>query len=204
MLYTTLNLLKKEGACTNRYLHLLKKLGGAKRYGYDTPIRFDDLLKMNGLADSLWALRAVSDEQARERDFVARIFVTGCAEHVLLIYEKRFPGDNRVQLCIESACLYAWGELTRQELFAAKAAAYAAAYAAYDAAAYAANATDAAAYAAYDAAAYATNAAYAAYAANAAYAAYAANAADVAESNWQKEMFLRLLINGLPEELMER
>jgi hypothetical protein len=102
-------------------------------------------------------------------------FAADCAEHVLHLFEARFPNDDRPRKAIEAA-------RSRNRL-TAYAAAYVAAYAASNAAyaAYAANAANAANAAAY--AAYAANAAndahYAAYAAYAANdAAYAANAPD--------------------------
>jgi hypothetical protein len=130
VLTTTLQLLKDNKACSARYRHLYKSLGGAKKYGYHTPIRFDDLLKNNGLDDTLWALRAVPDGQASLRDFIARIFAASCAEHVLHFYEDKYPTDKRILICIESACLYAHGDISYEELAAARDAAWAAARAA--------------------------------------------------------------------------
>jgi hypothetical protein len=112
-----------------------------------------------------------------------------CAEHVLHIYEAKYPDDKRPRQAIEAA--KAWldnpCDATRN---------------AADAAAYAADAADAAAYAAdaaYDAA-YA--AAYAAYAADAAayaaaYAAYAADAA--AERLWQSDAIRNIVADPWKE-----
>jgi len=108
-----------------------------------------------------------------------RLCLVAFAEHVLPIFESRFPNDNRVRNCIQSIRDFINGKITKEELItirkAAYAAAYAATYAATDAAAYAA--TDDAAYAA----AYAADAAaYAAAYATAYAAAHAADAADAA------------------------
>jgi hypothetical protein len=118
-----------------------------------------------------------------------RLFAADCAEHVLGIYEKQYPKDERPRKAIQAARDFANGLIDANAAKAAKAAAKAARYAAHDAAAnavyaaaYAANAAayaanaNAAAYAAYAAAAYANAAAYAANANAAAYAAYAAAA----------------------------
>ena len=118
-MHTTLTLLKKNRACKDRYRHLLKQLGGAKKYGYNTPIQFPDLLEMTGLDDTLWALRAVSKEQDAERDLIARLFACDCAEHVLPIFESKYPEDKRVCLCIEASRKFAYGQITAQELTAA-------------------------------------------------------------------------------------
>ena len=105
-----------------------------------------------------------------------RLFAADCAEHVLPLYEKRYPDDAGPREAIAAARRFARGEITEAELIEKRAAADAAAHAAYAAA-------DAAA----DAAAYA--AAHAAYAA--AYAA-AADAAD-AEREWQGKRLIAYL-----------
>jgi hypothetical protein len=121
-----------------------------------------------------------------------RLFAAACAEHVLPIFEKRYPDDDRPRRAIETARLFADGRATAEELenayaAAAYAAAYAyAAYAAYVAANAAANAY--AANAAY-VAAYAADAAYAA--ANAAANAYAASRSR--ERKWQSDTLAELI-----------
>jgi hypothetical protein len=121
-----------------------------------------------------------------------RLFAADCAEHVLGIYEKQYPKDDRPRKAIQAARDFANGLIDAAayaDYAANAAAAAAAAYADYNAYAadYAANAASAASAAC--AAAYATYADYAAayadYAANVA--AYAANvAADYnAETQWQ-------------------
>ena len=67
-LYTTFVLLKDSGACTDRYKHLAKALGGIKKYGEAKPISFLNILKHNGLDDCLWALRATPEQQGALRD----------------------------------------------------------------------------------------------------------------------------------------
>ncbi len=190
-MHTTLNLLKKACACTDRYRHLCKSLGGAKKYGYNTPIQFPDLLEMNGLADTLWALRTVPEEQQKERDFIARLFACSCAEHVLLIYEAKYPTDERIRLCIEASRKFAYGEITAQELTSAREAAAAAWVANERAAAFAAGAAGAAGAAAREAAVFAAAkaAAWALWAADAA-------AAQEAEIAWQAAALLKLLEMG--------
>ena len=218
-MFTTLNLLKEHAACMDRYRHLCKALGGVKQYGRNTPISFEQLSKMNGLDDALWALRAVPYDQIKERDLIARLFAASCAEHVLPIYEQQYPDDKRVRLCIEASRRFAYGEITDTELAHAGVAAWAAwgaaarvarvaAWAAWGAAADAARAAhDAAGVAAWAAAADAARAAaYDAYAAavtaGAAGAAWAAAraAADAAEQDWQKAFFLSLLENPPVQE----
>ena len=123
-------------------------------------------------------------------DKTLRLFAADCAEHVLGIYERVCPKDDRPRKAIQAARDFANGLIDRNAAHAAaNAASYAASYAAYaadhsaDAADYSADAAYAASYAAYAAsyAAYAADhsadaayaASYAAYASS--YAAYAAD-----------------------------
>jgi len=198
MLTTTLRLLREYHACKDRYRHLCKKLGGAGKYGYDTPIRFDDLLDMNGLDDTLWALRAVMPEQEEDRDFIARMFAANCSEHVLPMYERKYP-DKRVRLCIEASKGFAHGRVTPEELDAAAAGAWDAARAARaDDDVAAANAANAAtATATWTATRSATRAA--AYAANAAVA-----AAGGAEKTWQAAYAANAAVAAMGSSELER
>ena len=121
-------------------------------------------------------------------DKTLRLFAADCAEHVLGIYERVCPKDDRPRKAIQAARDFANGLIDRNAAHAA----YAASYAAY-AASYAAEAAYSAAEAAYAAsyaAAYAAS--YAAYAAS--YAAYAADySADAAYAAAEKEwQFKRL------------
>ena len=142
----------------------------------------------------------------------ARLFACKCAEHVLPIFEKKYPDDTQPRKAVEIARKYANGKATKTELAAARDAARDAAWdAAWDAAARAAAA--AAADAAWDAAWAAEAAARAAEAAaeaaaraaaDAAWAArYAARdawaaardawAAGVAEREWQTKTLLKMI-----------
>ena len=56
-----------------------------------------------------------------------RLFTCDCAEHVLPIFERKYPNDNRPRKAIETARLYADGNVTEEELGAAWSAALAAA-----------------------------------------------------------------------------
>ena len=140
-----------------------------------------------------------------------RLFAADCAEHVLYLFEEKYPDDDRPRKAIQSARDFANDSISAYATNAAANAAYAAADAAYAAANAYATATNAAANAAYAAADAATNAAahaaanaaaYAAYATNAANAAYATNAyanaaaaatyayaGRSAEKEWQREQF---------------
>jgi hypothetical protein len=54
----------------------------------------------------------------------ARLFACDCAEHVLPVFEKQRPGDDRPRKAIETARRYANGKATKKELGAARVAAY--------------------------------------------------------------------------------
>jgi hypothetical protein len=54
-LTTTLNLLRKCGACKERYAHLVAALGGVKA-DHDAPINLLGILRINGIKDCEWVL----------------------------------------------------------------------------------------------------------------------------------------------------
>ena len=76
-LTTTLNRLKDRSACTDRYRHLVEKLGGVS-YDHDRPINLLTILEHNGVGDCIWALRATE----QECDRVARLMAADFAEAV--------------------------------------------------------------------------------------------------------------------------
>ncbi len=176
MLTTTFRLLRKHGACKDRYAILRKALNR----GDDEPIMLIEILDSNGLSDALWALWAVPDEQAAERDRLARLFACWCVRQVWHMLT-----DERSRTAVDVSERYAVGEATLDELNAAADAASAAAAAAYSS--YAAAA--AAEVAAYAAAAYDADYAAAAAAEVAAYAAAAFAAAKDAQAAKFREMF---------------
>lgn len=111
MLYTTFNKLKNAYACSTRYRHLAKALGGITKYGADTPISLETILDINGLEDAVWALRACVGHGR-----ISRLFACRCAEEVLPIYETYYPKDKRPRTAIEVARLFADNQATREEL----------------------------------------------------------------------------------------
>jgi len=52
-----------------------------------------------------------------------RLFAADCAEHVLPIWEKKYPGDLRPRKAIEAARLFADGKITKEKLADARVAA---------------------------------------------------------------------------------
>ena len=152
MLTTTFHLLRKHNACKDRYTVLRKALKGRRD---NEPIGIVEVLDHNGLDDALWALRAVPDEQAAERDKLARLFACWCVRQIWHLLT-----DERSRTAIEVAERYAVGEATHDDLKAAARSAADAAVAAY----YAAADADYAAYAAARAADAAASHAYASHA----------------------------------------
>ncbi len=188
---TTLNEIKKCNPCKDGWEKLLNYLGKTKVD--DEPLSFITILESNGIGDAIWSLRTHHNQN------LVRVFAGRCAEHVLHIYESKYPNDDRPRKAVEVALrgdtdddAATAAAYDAAATAAAAAAAYDAAYAtaaAYDAAATAAAA--AATAAAYDAA---TAAAYDA-AATAAAAAAAYDAADAAydvEREWQADLFIEM------------
>ena len=202
-LYTTLKLIRKYRPCEGGYKKFRRSLG--KGWTADRKILFAQILDSNGLADTLWALRAVPDSQKEERDRICCRMAVDFAEHVLPIFEEVFPDDDRPRKAIRAARDFAAGKIAIGDVQAAARAARGVGYVADAAGAvyYAAAAADAAG-AAYYAAACAADAAGFAYssaarvagAAAAAYctAACAACAAGYAsERTWQEGVFRKYL-----------
>jgi len=151
VLVTSLYRLRKHNACTDRYNHLVSKLG--PEWGDKDEINLLDILEHNGTADCLWALCATVKHP--EGDRVMRLMAADFAEAALPIYEKKYPKDDRPRKAIKAARDFANGKITEKERAAAWDAAGAAAWdAAGDAARAAAGdaAGDAARAAAWDAA----------------------------------------------------
>jgi len=133
MLTTTFRLAKEAGACVASYKRFAKHVGGITKYGKDTPIQIIDILDVMGLGDALWCLCCTQEKP--EADYKARIFAADCAEHVLHIYEDKYPDDKRPREAIQAARLFAEGKIED----AARAAAWAAAWDAARAVAWAAT-----------------------------------------------------------------
>ena len=184
MLHITFNSIKFHEACEEGYDPLSIALGGDIKYGMDTPISLIKCLESNPIDDVIWALRATLENS---KEF-SKQFAIACAEHVLPIFEEKYPEDKRPRLALEAAKA---GKLTKEILEAAYAAVSAYCTAAYAAAAYAA---------AYYAAAAAADAAVAARSShassdyNAAACSSRAAAADYdAERQWQKKLLIKML-----------
>ena len=131
MISTTLRMLrtnKKQKACTERYAVL--RIGLGKNYGDNKLIPLTRILEINGRDDVLWALENVVDDGYK----ILRLWAADCAEHVLPIYEKKYPNDKRPADAIKAARQFARGEITEAASDAASATAddaanYAASYA---------------------------------------------------------------------------
>ncbi len=146
-MHTTLKQLREVNACTERYTFLRKAIG--PKYGDKKPITMTQILDLNGMDDCLWAIFHTQNGAGEK---LLRLFACDCAEHVLPIFEKKYPKDARPRECIAVARRYANGEASNEERAAARDAARDAARAAAWAAARAArDAAWAAAWAAWDA-----------------------------------------------------
>ena len=206
MLYTTATKARESGACISSYERMAKHLGGVERYGKDTPVPLDEVLKVCGLQDTIWCFRCTSEPSAN----TLIEFTCQCAEHTLHFFEDKYPDDKRPRQAIEAAriCITDKNVTARDATRAAWDAAEDAAWAAWAAAGDAEAAAEDAAWAAEaaagaaagDAARAAGDATRAAWAArDAARAAAgdatraAARAAGTAETAWQSQTLIELL-----------
>ena len=111
MYYTTLKQLRENGACSDRYDYLVEH---GKIESDDTKVTLKKILKVNGLDDAIWALRAVEHNEI-ERD--ARLFACACARRVV----ERYPEHKDVLLAtIKVSERYAIGKATEEELESAE------------------------------------------------------------------------------------
>ena len=123
MITTTLNKIYKCEPCKTGWKKLCKNLGGKKAYGGDTPLKFSQIIESNGLNDALWCLRSICPKYDKE----VRLFAADCAERVLHIYERHYPGDDRPRKAIQASKDYANGLITIKQRNAAEDAGWAAA-----------------------------------------------------------------------------
>jgi len=72
----------------------------------DEPVKLTEILEVMGIKDAIWCLKTL---EGRDREI--RLFACDCAESVLHLYEKEYPNDSRVRDCIEAARKYAIGEI---------------------------------------------------------------------------------------------
>ena len=82
----------------------------------------------HGVPVDKWAARTRTLIAAVNIESELRLFAADCAEHVLWIYERDYPNDNRPRKAIEAARAFARGEIDAAAWDAARAAARAAAW----------------------------------------------------------------------------
>ena len=124
MLYTTLELLKKNSACSSGLSTLTASLPST--YSEKTQISLAHIFKSNGFDHALWAMRATTVDS---RKVCARMAIE-FALQVIDNFEKEFPADKRSRIALEQAEAFLDGKITLKELESAARAAWAAAWAA--------------------------------------------------------------------------
>ena len=164
MLYTSLALLRKQSACSGGLSTLIASL--PKTQGEDKLISLSHILKSNGLAHAIWALRATTVDA---RKIAARMAID-FAMTSLANFEKVFPDDKRPRTALQVASDFLDGKATLAEVetaeSAARSAAWSAAWSAAESAAWSArSAAESAAWSARSAEAAARSAAWSAAAA---------------------------------------
>ena len=118
MITTTLAKIRKHSPCQDGWKKLYKSLGGIKKYGENTPVKFSHIVESNDLDDALWCLRTICPKHDKE----IRLFAADCAERVLHLYEAEY-NDDRPRKAIQAARDFAEGRITDKERAAAWAAA---------------------------------------------------------------------------------
>ena len=121
---TTLNAIRKFSPCAASWTKLLAHFG--KTEADATEVRIVEILDLLGLADALWALRAV---EGHDREM--RLLAVACARRV-----QHKVTDKRSLNALDVAERFANGQASQEELDEASEAAYWAASEAADRAAY--------------------------------------------------------------------
>jgi len=134
MLYTTLQLLKKENVCEDGMKTLKASL--PKGHRVNALISLDHILANCGIYHAIWALRATTVNCDRQ----ARFMTIDFGESTLHIFEELYPEEERPRLALVAAKKFLQGKITAEEMYSAAAAAADAAWdaswdAAWDAAA---------------------------------------------------------------------
>ena len=96
---------KAKGACDGAYRKMIRHVGTISAYGRDTPMPLETVLDVCGLDDALWGLSAIGADRE------LRLWSCDCAEHVLPIFERTYPDDDRPRKAIEAGRAYAHGEI---------------------------------------------------------------------------------------------
>jgi len=120
MLYTTLQLLKKENVCEDGMKTLKASL--PKGHRVNALISLDHILANCGIYHALWALRATTVNCDRQ----ARFMTIDFGESTLHIFEELYPEEERPRLALVAAKKFLQGKITAEEMYSAAAAAWAA------------------------------------------------------------------------------
>jgi hypothetical protein len=99
MLNTTFTKLKETEGSAGVYKKLAKYLGPIGKYGKNTPIPLDNVLESVGLTETIWTMRCTVEPPFE----LLLEFACRCAEHVLPVYEGKYPEDKRVRGAIKAA-----------------------------------------------------------------------------------------------------
>jgi len=111
---TTLNRIREHDPCVEGWKKLLRHLG--KTEADDEPLPFSVIVESNGIKDALWACRTVP-----EHDLEWRLFAVWCARQV-----QHLMTNQRSHDAINVAERFALGAATKNELDAARDAAWSA------------------------------------------------------------------------------
>ena len=106
---TTLKKLKKHNPCRSSWDRLLESLD--KTEPDNEPLKLRYILDLLGVQDAIWAFRAI-DGYRKEQI----LFIADCAEHVLHIYEEKYPKNTAPRAAILATRNYANGKISKEKL----------------------------------------------------------------------------------------
>lgn len=133
MITTTLKKISRCRPCgskrTSKAAFSLLRESLGDNYGDNTPVKFSEIIEIQGLDDAILCLGSICPKHNKE----VRMFAAECAKHVLHIFEIQFPNDDRPRKAIEAACDYAQRKITKDAARYCSWDAYAAFWASFDA-----------------------------------------------------------------------
>lgn len=106
---TTLEKIKSYNPCERGWKKILSNFGS----DLDKEIDFKDILKSNGIQDTIWILKVITNEEDR---MAIMSFYADVTESGLKKFEKEYPKDNRPRKAIEGVRDFVKGKIGREVL----------------------------------------------------------------------------------------
>lgn len=112
MITTTFRKLIRARIHEESYKSVIRALGGVDAYGLDTPVTALQILEYNDFEAALGVLEVACDDPSK----TLLSFRADCEEHVLHIFEAKYPNDKRPRRAVEATRKFVQDEIGINEL----------------------------------------------------------------------------------------